>query len=518
MLTHVTHVIFLRQLDHEDRDLFHRCLNGSHITQDGKKYCQRGTSDVCPYCACSDSRFHRFWECPRFDGERSGVTPEVLDLIPTLPEYLTAYGWSLRPQTLFQWYSLLCQISFRDFVPLTPLPQVVHVFTDGSCLNQPFPTCRLASWAVVMADTFRPMLSQVLTSGPLPGILQSSYRAEIFAIWRALCVLRNQTQLVHLWCDCQAVVRKLQKLLEGGVPKPNSAHSDLWFLIYDCLKDFGPGMVEISKVAAHRRICDATSPLEEWCFTHNMFADRAAAAAQFDRPEGFWDFYSRHVNSTLACRRISREIQHVLLAVSKAAVKDSDLQAGDERSDLGVSPPVPAGAWPKLPELSFPRGAVRWYGDAVVRQVMSWFWQVTYGREHDVVWVSQFHLYVDFLFTGEAAPTHIHSWQHGDALPHVDLLAIPFHTRARWFNKVLRECWRHLGFSCTTLYCRPESEALFFHTGCVALPWPRWRLKCVDEWFLKFAPGGCHRTSSALASLPIAARDLRFDEVWLSCA
>ena len=510
--------VFLQNLPHEDKELFHRCLNGSHITQDGKKYCQSGATDVCPYCSCSDSRFHRFWECPRFQGERSAVTSDVALLIPSRPEYLTAYGWSMRPHTLLQWYSMLSNITFPVSNPLASFGGDVHVFADGSCLNQEFPSCRLASWAVVLADVTKPMVSQVLESGPLPGILQSSYRAEIFAIWRALCVMRHQNHRVHLWCDCQAVVRKLQAMLGGCEPKPNCAHSDLWLLIWECIRDFCPAQVVITKVAAHQRVCDATSPLEEWCFTHNMFADRAAAAAQWDRPVGFWDFFSCHVNSTLACRRISREVQGVLLAVSRAVLKESDSPEGDDRPDVGAPRSVPGDAWKQLPELTIPAAAVRWYGDAVVRQLLSWFWQVTHGSHEELVWVSQFHLYVDFLFTGEAAPTHIDSWKHGDCTPHVDLLAIPFQTRARWFNKVLRESWRHMGFSCLTRYCRPHSNALFFHTGCVAIPWPSWRLRCVDDWFLRFAPGGFHRSSGALSALPIATRDVRFDTVWLTSA
>ena len=58
--------LFVSKLSLDDQELFRRCLNGCHITQDGKAYCQEGGSSQCPYCECSDSRFHRFWECDRF--------------------------------------------------------------------------------------------------------------------------------------------------------------------------------------------------------------------------------------------------------------------------------------------------------------------------------------------------------------------------------------------------------------------------------------------------------------------
>ena len=81
------HRSFVKQLGAEQREVFHKCLNGCHITQDGKKYCQGLSEDTCPYCECSDSRYHRFWECERFQAERAQVSPDVLAMVPTLPDF-----------------------------------------------------------------------------------------------------------------------------------------------------------------------------------------------------------------------------------------------------------------------------------------------------------------------------------------------------------------------------------------------------------------------------------------------
>lgn len=98
---------FLATLSPGDLELFHRCLNGTHITQDGKAHCQEGGSSICPYCDSSDSRYHRFWECERFAALRSLVPHDVMQLVPGLPECTVGYGWSLRPHTLRSWYSYL---------------------------------------------------------------------------------------------------------------------------------------------------------------------------------------------------------------------------------------------------------------------------------------------------------------------------------------------------------------------------------------------------------------------------
>ena len=101
---------FLRSLGSEDRDIFMKCLNGCHITQDAKVHCQEDGTDLCPYCMCSDSRYHRFWECEQFSKERASVSPDTWALLPSAPEFLTGYGWSLRPHTLLEWNSTLAQL------------------------------------------------------------------------------------------------------------------------------------------------------------------------------------------------------------------------------------------------------------------------------------------------------------------------------------------------------------------------------------------------------------------------
>ena len=81
--------------------------------------------------------------------------------------------------------------------------------------------------------------------------------------------------------------------------------------MFECLQDFSPGQVEISKVAAHRRVADALSPLEEWCVVHNGYADQAACLAQWSRPQEFWNLFDQHVSATIACMRFSRVVQNV---------------------------------------------------------------------------------------------------------------------------------------------------------------------------------------------------------------
>lgn len=107
---------WLRQQSPSDQALYRKLLNGTHVTQDGKKHCNESQSDICPYCQCSDSRFHRFWICEHFAWARDAVPSELLAQIPSLPEAVTCFGWDLMPSTMFGG-SILCPLLVRDLCP-----------------------------------------------------------------------------------------------------------------------------------------------------------------------------------------------------------------------------------------------------------------------------------------------------------------------------------------------------------------------------------------------------------------
>ena len=109
-----------------------------------------------------------------------------------------------KPHTLRKWYVCLQQICVPQPPFLTEVQGDLHFFTDGSCLNQHDASCRVASWSVVRAWTDDAIPSEVIDSGPLPGILQSSYRAEIYAIYRALLIGRAHP--VRLFCGQTAML------------------------------------------------------------------------------------------------------------------------------------------------------------------------------------------------------------------------------------------------------------------------------------------------------------------------
>ena len=275
--------------------MFHKILNGTHFTQDGKHYCQESDSDICPFCDCTDGRFHRFWICPQFEHHRRHVTPEVFQAVHCLPEALTCSGWSLAPSTQQQWDQYFVSLAPTP-VPCWTFDGPLNVFTDGSCHGQHRAQTRFAGWAVVLAATEAVhdyTGSQVLDSGVLPGYLQSAVRAEIYAVLRALQVTRKHAGKVMIWCDCAAVVKRLRRMLAGHDIKQNCSHSDLWTLIRACLDERG-GPTMITKVAAHQAEHTAKDVFTEWCVRHNSLADKQAVRANVTRTPFFWNMLQQH--------------------------------------------------------------------------------------------------------------------------------------------------------------------------------------------------------------------------------
>ena len=437
----------------------------------------------------------------------------MLRTIRDLPEALTGTGWSLAPTTRLEWFQYFASLKHLP-IPFIALQGDVHLFTDGSCHNQMFPNRRFAGWAVVLASVASVhdcAASTVVDAGVLPGLLQSAIRAEIYAIWRALQIARNHCGLVHLWSDCKAVVNKVRRLLGRQTLKPNSVHADLWCEFQQCLQDRqGPTM--ITQVAAHQDADAVDHVVSEWCYRHNALADSAAGRANFTRPATFWHLHGRHEQASAAIHELNRTVQYVQLAISQEIVRNENPSLPAE--SLVTEVPLPAPVWKPLPELAVPQGAVRWYGDSMVRLVLSRFWQTLHGSQAPVVWVSRFQLYADFMSsTGHPGPIHRDKWIDGATEPHLSLQAFAYKQRTRWFVKLLKESLRHQDVSLVTAYGKPCSQMLLMFTGIIALPWPAERLQYIDQWMLKCSGTTYRRQSKLLDSLPFIDYDDRFPQV-----
>ena len=494
-----------------EKALFRKILNGAIFTSDFQSKWDSQTTSECPFCQCTDSRYHRWWICEALESARGGLTDDLRSMLPSLPESLTSFGWALQPNSLFAWRSLLLCLPVPEVPARGPGDgvEMVDVFTDGSCWLPHDADLRFASWSVVQAlPNSTTMLPQV-SSGVLPGLVQSAFRAELFAVREALRWALCFKVSLRLWVDCMSVVVRFRRLRqEGRRPSLNSRHSDLWGDIFDlvCRFDLVGLQIVITKVDAHVPVDDCVSALAAWCAVHNGHADRVAALANLGRPPSFWNVHSAHVQNTLATREVSRRIQSVQLSVSKLVVQRERRDPEDEIQEPSPkSRPQPADpSWAPLPEAPQVLAAVdSKYGVQLSRDIRSWFWQMVQSGSRPC-WVSQYQLYIDFMgFYNCGGPINRdHKWLDSRQCDECDLVPYHFKKRCSWWSCVFRAVIKAAGGLPTTGFCRPNSHMLCVHTSCYWVMWPAERLSVIDEWIARFLPHPATRNGDSLVHLP----------------
>ena len=273
----------VKQLPPDDQAALRIAFNGTFFTQDALKHFDPRLTPECRFCGAADSLSHRVQHCPFFaEGRLQTGFPDRLPHSP-LPDAQKFHAWGQEPVPLLDYHRYLAAL---------PLPACVmqdlgglDLFTDGSCLQPRYPQLRLASWAV----TCQSLSGQpwILMSGPLPGLFQSAFRAEVFALCMLLRVARACSTPFRVWTDCLGVVRKVRALRSTATPPAAMAFiGDLWHDIWTSLQDIEVDF-QVCHVPSHEDLDAHDDPVDIWILGGNHFVDKAAAWANLDRREPF---------------------------------------------------------------------------------------------------------------------------------------------------------------------------------------------------------------------------------------
>eukprot|EP00438_Fugacium_kawagutii_P015342 Skav202560 [mRNA] locus=scaffold2177:32411:37070:+ [translate_table: standard] len=499
---------WLQMLSKSDAGAFRKILNGAFFTSDTAKHWNDG-SDLCKFCNCSDGRYHRFWVCEAFSEERTSVTSEVWQMVPTLPDTLTGYGWSLHADTYDDWLALLAGLPDFDIrcCSLFTRP-VTHVFTDGSCMHQHDSVLRYAAWSIIQYDGDS---ATVVASDVLPGLIQTAFRAELYAVTLVCEIGCLNEACVYIYCDNKAVVRGLQRLLRGGRCKPNSPNYDLWHRCEVALKR-GGGNFHIQHVLAHRVLTD-NSP-EAFLIQGNRFADQNAQRTNFQRDARFWTFYQRHTHQVHQIRETCRQIQAVQLRVSRRVFLDTAEPVDEPEPPMPSTPVLSATPW--VVGDSLPVKLRMMYGADYIQHVATWLTQVEQERHASAAvcpqqWVSAFQLFVDFQMSqGHPGPIYHHGrWDTNMAFAR--LVPYDFKVRTRWWTRVFVDIMTHWGNTLVRAYTNPASLVIMVHAGSFVVSWPQRRLDYIDRWFSSHLKSTATRAGHALKGLPSVGRDVGID-------
>eukprot|EP00435_Cladocopium_sp_Y103_P015513 s1799_g3.t2 len=241
----------------------------------------------CQWCNALDTKEHRYETCSKYDHLRA-QHQELFDIWEQLPRSFRLSG--LVPRNPWKWLAWEALAALPDLscdYAFMPTGRVWHVFTDGTCTD---PHCleeSLAAWATVVQG------KGTLSCGPLPGVLQTILRAEIFAVYSAIQWASGFKGDLHLWVDNQTVVDHLRELLLGVGHFDGFEHRDLWRRIGDLLA-VALCDVFIHKVASHTQEGSSSEPHADFARLGNAAADLQASISNQSRPGFFAQVWDRH--------------------------------------------------------------------------------------------------------------------------------------------------------------------------------------------------------------------------------
>ena len=281
-------------------------------------------SGLCPDCSLPDTVDHRVRHCPRYAHLRAPV-PWLFACWDELPTCLTHHLLPpANPHTpalralLYEQPDLSGQ-SFSD----PALAEWQHVFTDGSCLFNETPDLALAAWASVNASS-----GHIIACGPLPGILQSTPRAELFGVLSALRWALVFRVCLVLWVDALWVVQGLQLLVSGRDWSPDE-NGDIWTIIAALLQQFEVGRVRVMHVPSHLDQSLTASPFEDWLAHWNGLVDMLAGLVNRNRSvqlaaahSAAFRWHQRHQDALRALRGILFGIAE--MSPSQAPLEEED--------------------------------------------------------------------------------------------------------------------------------------------------------------------------------------------------
>ena len=326
----------LLALPPDQQALYRLGLSGGLFTNNAHSH-WNGETDACKWCHQPDSLEHRYFECPQFLDLRLRHAPDATRLRTLLPAALALRGWALQSPTHLSWCKLL------DSIP-KEVPAVEcafdpvgwnHVFTDGSCLWQACPAYRVAAWGAVLAfglsDKWTFSVGGIVGAGPLPGLCQTSYRAELFALGFVLHHAALGGFRVKIYSDCQGVINKYHLLTQGKAKlKASSSSADLWRWVLASHQQLDGDHIQLVKIAAHRRVASARTRLEAWQYWNNGAADRVAKTANFRRSPDFWRIWTHHAGCVTGARELHQQIANLQVAVALRSVEAEQMETLDE--------------------------------------------------------------------------------------------------------------------------------------------------------------------------------------------
>ena len=370
---------------------------GSAFTADVTSKYTNGANNKCKICGNPDSRMHRLFHCVPLKNAWHPDEEVILWLQSQSDAWKQLAVMPLNDGVL----PLLSvyQLDFGDNCIPPHNDATIEVFCDGSAFWQDQPTCTIAGAAAIVT-TSEGNLERIIGAQPLPGVDQSSYRAEVFGLLMTLQSIFKP----RIYCDCQAAVDQLLSMVNQhsqNLPPLFSDHWDLWAQIWQQVCARPKNQIEVVKTKAHCEISQIVCPQLKWEAKSNNLVDEIAknVVKSWDpiyqcASQKYLEICHNKQKHSRVCRILLRQSDKTFEGRTEASptTSVSDFKNFIPRSDCCHLFPI-----------TTINGSCK-FGDVFMDRVVGWASQLKWPEQPSGC-VSLLELYIDFnIHTGTQVP------------------------------------------------------------------------------------------------------------------
>ena len=302
----------LDSFSYQDTRLLHTLMSLVRFTGYDRKHWSP-TDEHCKFCQRVDTWNHRCSDCSLAHKMQSKFCFNQLPLC----NFTKYRGWGMHHSYRSDLFSYLQSIP----EPVVPFSNTEHrfLYIDGTACPSGHKGFQFAA-----ASIFEPLTGWEF-SFPIPGYVQTSDRAELYALFAALQCAGAAT--IHT--DCKYVFFGFISLLRHcGLTDFHFAHVDIWSDILTIVVAKGPSSFFIKKVKAHSWQGDYASQ-RAWHSYSNHVADTLAKIGNLKRETNILHMWRCHSSWTSAQNSLIKSAMGHMLQVFRTFEQANKMHRGN---------------------------------------------------------------------------------------------------------------------------------------------------------------------------------------------
>ena len=454
-------------------------MNGTFFTRDKQSRAGTLPDDLCVWCQQPDSTLHRYWSCCHFQKSRCLIKEEHRAKILELPDCTKLHGWWQESELVTRLYQELSGLSDTtgEFLISPPNQDIQHLFSDGSCLCPHSHVLKLATWGLVAADLSNDAF-HVVSQGVVPGMLQSSLRAEILGATSAFKFGLSSCKPFWLWCDNQQVVEFIEANSWDNPPiSVMQKDHDLWLPLQHLIRRAVRAKIfqKILKISSHQGEQRFTQHVERWAFKGNEQADLAAEGARQLFPISLQSTWEQLEKEQCNQAFLREQLRGHFLRVAEIAISHKqDIRRYDDATwDLQLAQISPEVAiadisfhqWTE-PDLTLEDNEVHYLLGNWLKDLLT-----TPCDDREPLWLSSYQLLLDFQRVTECVGFRRNNRKSAwyNATSWVTENKYDFMTFSRNFQVCLKNFANHYGCPFQVQLRRPGGELFQCWSKCICL-------------------------------------------------